>query len=529
MTMSRWIKAVGALAALLGSMPVALAQDAKPVRGGTLNYGVAGGPHTLDCHAGNSFAVLHHLGPHYSTLLKIDNKNYPKVTGDLAESWTVSDDHLTYTFKIRPNVKFHDGTPLTSEDIRASFERIMNPPPGVVSSWRSQYSDVKSVEAPDKDTVVFHMSAPNSGMLSIFASPWACIYSAAKLKEDPKYPEKTVMGTGPFQLVEYVPGSHWTGKRFDGYFRPGLPYLNGFKAIALSSTALINALAGGQIDAEFRGVAPADQQRIQASRGASMRFEEAEGMGLFMVSFNTKVKPFDDIRVRRALTLAVDRWSGIQPMSRISTLKYVSAFQRPGAPDALPQAELEKLPGFGRDIKAARAEAKRLLAEAGVPNLKFTLINRGPDMPYAPFALYVIDQWRQIGVTVDQQVVDTANWAQRRTSGNFSVIVDVTGDWGEDPSFVLVRYLSASNSFNNPTGFDDPKIDAMFEAQKLEFDPVKRKQKVNELESYIVEQVFTMPVFRTVRLLPLATKVKNFDVVPAHIYYGDLSEVWLSP
>ena len=527
MKRSIWVVA-GALSLSFLGLQAAMAQDAKPVRGGILNYGVAGGPHTLDCHGGSSFAVLHHLGPHYSTLLKIDNRNYPNVIGDLAESWTVSDDHLTYIFKIRPNVKFHDSTLLTSEDIRATFDRILNPPPGVISAWRSQYGDVKSIETPDKDTVVFHMSAPNSGMLSIFASPYACVYSAAKLKEDPRYPEKTVMGTGPFQLVEYVPGSHWTGKRFDGYFRPGLPYLDGFKAIALSSTALINALAGGQIDAEFRGVTPADQQRIQASRGASMRFEEAEGMGLFMASFNTRVKPFDDIRVRRALTLAVDRWGGIQPMSRISTLKYVSSFQRPGSSDALPQAELEKLPGFGHDIKAARVEARRLLAEAGVPNLKFTLINRGPDMPYAPFALYLIDQWRQVGVTVDQQVVDTANWAQRGTSGNFSVMVDVTGDWGEDPSFVMARYLSSNTSFNNPTGFNDPKLEELFAAQKLEFDPVKRKQKVNALESYIVEQVFTMPVFRTVRLLPLATKVKNYPVVPVHNWLGDVSEIWLS-
>jgi len=521
--------ALGASALALLAAGGAMAQDAKPVRGGVLNYGVAGGPHTLDCHGANSFTVLHHVGPHYSTLLKTDNKNYPDIIGDLAKSWTISDDHLTYTFKLHENVKFHDGTTLTSEDVRASFERILNPPPGVVSAWRSMYGDVKSVEAPDKDTVVFRLSAPNSGMLSILGSPYACIYSAAKLKEDPRYPEKTVMGTGPFQFVEHVSGSHWIGKRFDGYFRQGLPYLDGFKAVALSSTALINALAGGQIDAEFRGVAPADRQRIEASRGASIRFEEAEGMGLFMASFNTRVKPFDDIRVRRALTLAVDRWGGIQPMSRISTLKYVSSFQRPGASNALPKAQLEKLPGFGRDIKAARTEAKRLLAEAGVPNLKFTLINRGPDMPYAPFALYLIDQWRQIGVTVEQQLVDTANWAQRRVSGNFSVIVDVTGDWGEDPSFVMARYLSSDSSFNNPTGFNDHKIDEMFQAQKLEFDPVKRKQLVNALETYIVEQVFTMPVFRTVRLLPLATKIRNYPVVPVHNWLGDVSEIWMSP
>lgn len=498
-----------------------------PKRGGTLSYAVASGPHTLDCHAGNSFAVLHHLAPHYSQLLKIDLKNYPNIIGDLAESWTISDNKLTYTFKLRGDVKFHDGTPLTSEDVRASFERIINPPQGIVSTSRSQYDDVKSISAPDARTVVFEMRQPNSGMLSIFASPWACIYSAARLKEDPRFPEKNVLGTGPFSFVEYVPGSHWTGKRFDGYFRQGLPYLDGFKALALSSTALVNALAGGQVDAEFRGVSPADQQRIAASRGDDMQFVGVEGMGLYMVSFNTKVKPFDDIRVRRALSLAIDRWGGIEPMSKISPLKYVSAFQRPGAPDALTKEQLEALPGFSRDINAARAEAKRLLAEAGVPDLKFQFINRGPAMPYAPFALYLIDQWRQVGVQVEQVTVDTAGWVQRRNSRNYTAIVDPSGDWGEDPSFVLVRYLSADKSFSNPTGFNDPKIDEMFAAQKLEFDPEKRRELVRKLEAYIIEQAFTVPVYRTERLLPISKKVKGYPVVPMHIYPGDMSEVWL--
>ena len=120
MTKSIWASA-GALALAFLTTQGAMAQDAKPVRGGILNY------------AGNSFAVLHHLGPHYSTLMKTDNRNYPNTIGDLAKSWTISPDHLTYTFKLHDNVKFHDGTALTSEDVRASFQRIIDPPAGVVA------------------------------------------------------------------------------------------------------------------------------------------------------------------------------------------------------------------------------------------------------------------------------------------------------------------------------------------------------------------------------------------------------------
>ena len=101
--------------------------DTAPKRGGTLEFAVDAEPPNYDCHANVSFAVLHPIAPHYSTLLKFDTANYPQVEGDLAESWTVSPDKLTYTFKLRPNVLFHDGSRLTSEDVKASWERIARP------------------------------------------------------------------------------------------------------------------------------------------------------------------------------------------------------------------------------------------------------------------------------------------------------------------------------------------------------------------------------------------------------------------
>ena len=143
------------------------------------------------------------------------------MVGDLAESWSVSADKLTYTFKLRSGVKFHDGSPLTSEDVKASWDRIINPPQGVVSIRKAYYADVASVEAPDAATVVFKMKAPVAGVLEALASPYNCIYKAAKLKENPRYPETEILGSGGFTFVEHVKGSTWEGKRFDGYFRTG--------------------------------------------------------------------------------------------------------------------------------------------------------------------------------------------------------------------------------------------------------------------------------------------------------------------
>jgi peptide/nickel transport system substrate-binding protein len=111
----------------------------------------------------------------------------------------VSKDGLTYTFKLRQNVKFHDGSAFTSEDVKATYDRIVNPPQGVVSLRRAAYSDIADRDA-GPHTVVFKLKKPNASMLANFASPWDCIYSAAKLKADPEVPRANILGTGPFTL-----------------------------------------------------------------------------------------------------------------------------------------------------------------------------------------------------------------------------------------------------------------------------------------------------------------------------------------
>src|SRR5689334_4551842 len=120
------------------------APDSAPKRGGTLEFAVLVEPGNYDCHGNISFAFLHPIAPHYSTLLKFDAPNYPQIVGDLAESWNVSSDRLTYTFKLRPNVLFHDGSKLTSADLKASYERIVHPPTGVVSSRKVDYAAIAS-------------------------------------------------------------------------------------------------------------------------------------------------------------------------------------------------------------------------------------------------------------------------------------------------------------------------------------------------------------------------------------------------
>src|SRR5262249_35187798 len=152
------------------------------------------------------------------------------IIGDAAESWTEAPDKLTYTFKLHPNIRFHDGTPLTSEDVRVSYERMRNPPEGVVSNRQPAFEQIASIETPDPLTIIFKMKKVDASIMDTFASPWNSLFSAARLRQDPAFPVRNIMGSGPFRFVEHVAGSHWVGERFDGYFKQGKPHLDGFRA-----------------------------------------------------------------------------------------------------------------------------------------------------------------------------------------------------------------------------------------------------------------------------------------------------------
>ncbi len=136
--------------------------------------------------AATSFS-LQVLGPHYSTLLKYDRNDFSKIIGDLADSWTVSPDRLTYTFKLRSGVKFHDGSDFSSADIKATFDRLRDPPAGITSARKGQFSSIESIETPAPDTAVFKLNRQNPAALIMFASPWNCVYSAKKLAQDPAW------------------------------------------------------------------------------------------------------------------------------------------------------------------------------------------------------------------------------------------------------------------------------------------------------------------------------------------------------
>jgi peptide/nickel transport system substrate-binding protein len=526
-TLKAGLIAIAVVVAGAAASPAAHAQT--PKKGGILNIAVVAEPPNYDCHGHSTFGVLHPVGPHYSTLLRYKGDwKTPAIEGDVAESWTAAADGLSYTFKLIKGVKFHDGTAMTSADVKATYERLANPPAGVISLRQPLFSDIGDIDTPDDHTITFNLKAANASMLDVFAIPFNCIYSAAKLKENPKYPENNVMGTGAFTFTEHVKGQSWDGKRFEGYFRPGQPNIDGFKVFFVKSSGLTTGIIGNQFDIELRGISPVERDQIVEKKKDDVVVNEGPWSCSHMFTINSKKKPFDDVRVRQALTLAVDRWGGAAALSKISLLKHVGGFTRPGYQFALDPAELEKLPGFGRDIAKAREEAKKLLKDAGVENLKISLLNRAVGQPYTTSGIYVVDQWKRIGIETDHKQLETKLFFDALGKQEFDVAIDFICDHGDEPSVQYAHLVS--EKMNSPPSYSkhgDTKIDELFEKQKRLIDPVARKAAANEFERYTITQAHNNILFWWQRIVVHNKRLKGWNLTSSHYTGNHLTDVWL--
>jgi peptide/nickel transport system substrate-binding protein len=497
-----------------------------PRHGGILEFAVLVEPVDYDCYANTSFAFLHPIAPHYSTLLKFDAADYPRIVGDLAQSWSVSPDRMTYTFKLWPNVSFHDGSPLTSADVKASYQRLIHPPPGV-SARRIDYAAISSIDTPDALTLVFHLRWPDAAMLANFASPWNCIYNAAKLAQDPQFPKTHILGSGAFAFVEHVKGKYWRGKRFDRYFQPGKPFLDGFQADFITGPQVMAAYKSGGIAAEFRGVTPPQRDALATALGDRVTVSESPWLANLSVVFNTKRPPFSDPRVRRALSLAVDRWGAAEKLQKTTFLKYAGGVMRPGSGMATPESELVTLPGFGRDVAAARAEARRLLAEAGVRDLKLTLLVRDIPMPHYAGADLLVDGWHQIGVAATEKKLGIFDWQKQVDAGDFDVALDFSGDFYDDPTIQLTKYVSHDLSPVNNSGSTDRFLDALYIGQAVTSDPQQRARIVRDFERHALTEAYTVPLLWWNRIVVTSAKLKGWSITPSHFIGQDLTDVWL--
>ena len=520
--------ALTVLIALAGLVAVQAAET--PRRGGVLLAAIAADAPSLDPHQEQTFATIELVAPLYSTLLQIDPYNYPKIIGDAATEWKIAPDGLTYTFKLHSGIRFHDGSPLTAADVKATYEKIVFPPQGVRSIRKFAYTAIASIEAPDASTVVFKLKFPSASLLANLASPWNLIYPKKHLDKDPNYFMRNVVGSGPFKFKSYTRGATFEGERNPDYFVKDRPHLDGYKFFISPETSVrAAAIRSGRAYIEFRDLPNSEVEAITKQLGNKVAVQRTPMIGQFGIGINNNVKPFTDVRVRKALMLGIDRYTGGKVLYPLNGLRDVGGLMRPGTQWALPEAELQNLPGYGKDIEKNRAEAKRLLAEAGYPNgFKVVLKNRNVKLPYQDFAVYVIQEWRKIGIEAENRPLESASWyAEGRDQGNFDLIVLPFADFMDDPDLLLgARFTTGAPQ--NWGRFSDPAIDDLFSRQSRALDPAERRKLVHQLQKLVLENAYYVPVLWWSRNVVHWAKVKNYVAPPSHYTNQKLQDVWLA-
>jgi peptide/nickel transport system substrate-binding protein len=456
------------------------AQQPKP--GGTLRIAMPGDLTFFNANQGPApgyftFWVWNNI---FNSLLTLTPPPELTIVPELAKAWEVLDEGKTYVFHLVEGVKFHDGTDFDAQAAKWNFDRILDPD---VKSWvRPYYEEIDTVEAVDKHTLRIRMKEPSGALPMVLAGYFQGVPMASP-KSFETYGKDWVQhptGTGPYSLKEWIPGKHVILEKNPHYFKPGLPYLDTLEFRIMKDPLTASAaIRSGEIDLITR--VPIQQALI---------LEKAQGVTVItgpemapIVSFlNMRVKPFDDVRARRAVGgFGLDR-AEIARVAFHGRTKPLVSILAPGVPDAI---DLNELYPYKPD------EAKKLLKELGYDEknpLKFTILVGNHDTTLADIAALIKNQMTKIGVDAKINLLDATAVVDRvLVKHDFDMVVS---NWANlvDINMRSVSFFKGQQS--DYMGIDDPKLEEMVHQWRRTLAPDKRKAISADIQRLIAEQLY---------------------------------------
>jgi peptide/nickel transport system substrate-binding protein len=506
--------ALAFLSCLLLMSPGPLQAAEKPQRGGRLTVATDSTAVGLDPHLVLAFASYTFFEHVYETLIRY-NQNM-ELEPCLATSWEQPDD-LTYIFHLRKGVKFHDGSDFTAEDVKFTFERLLDPktkaPRGVF------FKSISRIEAPDKYTIKIVMSQPYPPFLNTIGTAWyGAIVSKAAVEKHGSL-QANPIGTGPFKLIKYEHGVKGVYERFEDYWDKGKPYIDGFDFIVIKDeTSRVAALRKGTVDIGWIKEAQladllAKEKNLKILIGPPVR------QNRFWMKADRP--PFDNVKARQAVASALDRQEIIDTV--LMGRGTLSTALPPGCvPYALSQSEMAKLPFYKQDL----ALSKKLLKEAGYPDgFEFTCITSPHSPDYIPCAEIMQRQLVKVGIKMNIVQKDWGITLKTYRSGDFISIM-FAGIWYPDPEGYSYNYFYSKAS-GNYFGFKDEKLDRLFEAQHTEANLEKRIKLWHELQRYQAEIVPCIwPYAMTPRFEIVNKRVKGYHFL-SNNSRSFLREAWI--
>jgi peptide/nickel transport system substrate-binding protein len=530
----RTVLKAGASGLAVAALPnFALAQT--PKNGGILRLSSGGDPPTLDMHQSATYLTEFIGSPCYSTLLRIDPTDINKLVPDLAERYEVSPDGLSVTFHLHKGAEFHNGTPVTAGDVAFSLDRIRKPPKGIVSPRKGLLGNVKAVEAVDAHTIVVHLAAPQADFPFLVANPYNVIVPkkmVQPLDASGQGMKRTVVGSGPFKLSQAIDGQIYEFVRNEKYFRQKA-YLDKIQMFPIKGEVERAAtLQSGRIHGCFFFANEAVLARLRKQPDIiSLRRPTPTFINLIP---NVTMKPFDDIRVRQALSLAIDRQAFIKTVGPLAGAFYHSyGLLTPGSPYNLAPEDMKQfagydtLPGVGGDIDANRKRAVELLEQANVPKgFKIVLLARGDIPAFRDSSVNLSAQLRSIGLDASVDVRDAGGFYAMESGGQFQCLAHSVAVSGSLPDQILGEGYTSYGG-RNYGRWKNEAIDKAFHAQSAESDPAKRKQLIKDFQVQFIKNFYQINLAWVGYGAAYAKSLKGWHALNDLYANMQMDQVWL--
>ena len=501
----------GLMASAVQAQTQAPTAAATPQHGGTLILAENADIKGFDPAVYPDFSTVRVLGLVYETLVNVDPNL--KVVPGLAESWSFSSDGLQLTLNLRKGVKFQNGDPFTSADVKYNIQRIQDPATKALVS--SNFASVKSVDTPDANTVVLTLSTANVSILTAFADTNAAMVSAKSAGVDLTDP-KNANGTGPFKVQSWQPNQKLELVANPSYWDTGLPYLDGVEIRVIpDESSILAALRAGQINFGILGD-PTVATLIKPDSGLTVIRTAA--LAYHALQLNSTHKPFDNQKVRQALSCAIDRQQVIDTAA-------LGEGQVTG-PNTVPlyRTPLDQLACYKPDL----AKAKQLLSDAGLSSgFTFTII-AATDEPVTAVneAQNIADQLGKIGVTVKIEKMDINAYVKRWLAADFDAAIALNGGRA-DPHLMFVRYWTSTGNLNKVAAYSDSTLDTDIANGLKETDPQKRIGIYQDFEKHLVDESPWIWIYSGYQYRAYQPKVNGYAQSPLDtIFY--LRQTWLS-
>ncbi|MBV8411162.1 MAG: peptide ABC transporter substrate-binding protein [Alphaproteobacteria bacterium] len=415
----------------------------------------------------------------------VPRNSFETIVPDLATKWAFSEDGRQLVFQLREGVRWHDGKPFTSADVACTFDLLLSPDKLRRSPRSAWWNNVEKVTADAPLQATFHLKHRQPSLIALLASGYSPIYpchvSAADMRRRP-------LGTGPYKFVELKMNEGVKLTRNKDYWKPGRPYLDGieYTIIPDRSTRML-AFTSGKYDMTF----PADVtvpllKNIRRDSPKAQCTMRGTGVNINLI-VNRDSPPFDDARIRRALSLTLDRQAFIDILSEGEAQMAGALLGPPDGVWGMPQEMLRTMPGYG-DVAKNREQARELMKQAGygpAKHLKVKVSTRNIATFKDP-AVILIDQLRSVWVDGELEIIDTAIYYNRVFKKDYAVALNLSGAAVDDPDQNFFENY-ACGSLRNYNNYCNPEIQKLFEAQSQEVDHEKRLTMVWDIDRRLQE------------------------------------------